>query len=298
MKLILLVCLLGAALAGKKKKGGEKSVDKNQCVKIMKKGGISEDFPKHVSHAIHSLTFEDIRMYFTKKAAENNKIPVVNPLLREQPRVLQNAPYMNYDDEFVTDGMRHFDVIMQGINMDGWHLTSFELLESLSHVYHMSEIWANAGKKYKKVAKRLKVDSELCECVRDMEGNGLAKYLELTAFQIRYPGITSGNKTITDSYKGGFLDYHISYGLQERPKNIIKALMDFDFSGTDEELINGVVDKLTDEAGYDEEPHDPEDEARHSREHWEWCKGMLKGLMTPELIYDTAVFMRCQLNLE
>ena len=64
------------------------------------------------------------------------------------------------------------------------------------------------------------------------------------------------------------------------------------------QLINGVVDKLTDEAGYDEEPHDPEDEARHSREHWEWCKGMLKGLMTPELIYDTAVFMRCQLNLE
>ena len=51
-------------------------MDKNQCVKIMKKGGISEDFPKHVSHAIHSLTVEDIRMYFTKKAAENNKIPV------------------------------------------------------------------------------------------------------------------------------------------------------------------------------------------------------------------------------
>ena len=38
--------------------------------------------------------------------------------------------------------------IMKGVNMDGWHLSSFELLEKLSHVYHMSEIWAAAGKKY------------------------------------------------------------------------------------------------------------------------------------------------------
>ena len=35
---------------------------------------------------------------------------------------------------------------------------------------------------------------------------------------------------------GGFLDYHISYGLEERPKNIVKRLMDFDFSGSDEEV--------------------------------------------------------------
>ena len=42
--------------------------------------------------------------------------------------------------------------IMKGVNMPGWHLTAFELLEKLSHVYHMSEIWASAGKKYKKVS--------------------------------------------------------------------------------------------------------------------------------------------------
>ena len=35
---------------------------------------------------------------------------------------------------------------------------------------------------------------------------------------------------------GGFLDYHISYGLQERPKNLVDELMNFDFSGTDEEV--------------------------------------------------------------
>lgn len=287
----LLLCLLVATVSAKSKNG--------QCASVMKKGGLSKDFAKHVSHAIHSLTVEDIRMYFNKKAGEDNNIPVVNPMLRDQPRVLDNAPFMGYDTEFVTDGMKHFDVIMRGVNMPGWRLTAFELLEKLSHVYHMSEIWAAAGKKYQKIISRgkLDVDSELCECVRDMESNGLAKYLQLTAFQIRYPGITSGNSTITDSYLGGFLDYHISYGLEERPKNIVKKLMSFDFSGTDEELIRDVVENLVDEAGFDEEPHDPEEEAAHSREHWEWCVGMLKGLMTDALIKDTATFMHCQLNL-
>lgn len=287
MRIFFLVCLLGIVAA-----------KKDKCFKTMRKGGISDLFAKHVSHAIHSLTVEDLKMYFTKKAGENNKIPVVNPMLRDQPRVLDNAPPSGYDEEFETDGMKHFDLIMKGVNMEGWRLTAFEVLERLSHVYHMSEIWVAAGKKYKKVAKRLDRNSDLCECVRDTESNGLAKYLELTAFQIRYPGITSGNKNITDAYLGGFLDYHISYGLQERPKNLVKALMNFDFSGTDEELIPKVVDELMDEAGFDEEPHDPWEEAAESKAHWDWCVGELKKLMTPELIYDTAVFVHCQLNLE
>lgn len=287
MKLFLFACLLGAALAAK-----------NQCEKIMKKGGVSDSFAKHVSHAVHSLTIEDIKMYFNKHVGENNGIPVVNPMLRDPQRVLANAPVMGYDDEFVTDGMKHFDVIMAGVNMKGWHLTAFELLERLSHVYHMSEIWASAGKKYKKVAKRVEVDSELCDCVRDIDSNGLSKYLQLTAFQIRYPGITSGNTTVTDAYLGGFLDYHISYGLEERPKNIVKSLMSFDFSGSDEELIEDVVNNLVDEAGFEAEEHDIYEEMKHSREHWEWCKGELKGLLTPQLVYDTALFMHCQLNVQ
>ena len=42
----------------------------------MKKEGVSVDFPKHVSHAIHSLNIEDIRRFFNKDVGENNKIPV------------------------------------------------------------------------------------------------------------------------------------------------------------------------------------------------------------------------------
>ena len=48
----------------------------NECKEIMEKDGISDLFAKHVSHAIHSLTVEDLRMYFNKDAGENNNIPV------------------------------------------------------------------------------------------------------------------------------------------------------------------------------------------------------------------------------
>ena len=52
-----------------------------------------------------------------------------------------------------------------------------------------------------------------------------------------------------------------------------------------------------DESKFNEEPHDPEEEARHSREHWEWCVRELTKVMTPELLYDTAVFMHCRLDV-
>ena len=51
-------------------------VSENKCSRTMKKGGISDLFAKHVSHAIHSLTIEDLQMYFTKGVGENNNIPV------------------------------------------------------------------------------------------------------------------------------------------------------------------------------------------------------------------------------
>ena len=57
------------------------------------------------------------------------------------------------------------------------------------------------------------------------------------------------------------------------------------------------MEKLMDESAYHKEPYDPAEKARHSRENWEYCVNELRKLMTPELMCDTAVFMRCQLNL-
>lgn len=65
----------------------------------------------------------------------------------------------------------------------------------------MAEIWDKAAEQYKMVEKLLDPESDICSCVTDIESNDVLNYLNLLAFKIKYPGITSGNKTITDHCK-------------------------------------------------------------------------------------------------
>ena len=62
----------------------------------------------------------------------------------------------------------------------------------------MAEIWEKTSENYKMVARLLDPDSDICTCITDVENNDVLNYMNLLAFKIRYPGITSGNKTITD----------------------------------------------------------------------------------------------------
>ena len=78
--------------------------------------------------------------------------------------------------------------------------TTFDILVQRSHTISTPRI-INIILQQIVSRQKIDVDSELCKCVKDTKSNGLAKYLELTAFQIRYPGITSGNSTITDTCK-------------------------------------------------------------------------------------------------
>ena len=84
------------------------------------------------------------------------------------------------------------------MNRIGWGLTYYNPLGTLTHAFHMAEIWDRAAEQYKTVAQLLDPESDLCACVTDIEENDLLNYLNLLAFKIRYPGITSGNKTFTD----------------------------------------------------------------------------------------------------
>ena len=65
----------------------------------------------------------------------------------------------------------------------------------------MAEIWDHAAKQYKIVEKLLDPESDICGCVTDIENNDILNFLNVLAFQMRYPGITTGNKTITDFCK-------------------------------------------------------------------------------------------------
>merc|ERR1719210_1562654 len=64
----------------------------------------------------------------------------------------------------------------------------------------MAEMWDRTREQYKMVERLLDPESDLCACMTDIEKNDLLNYMNLLAFKIRYPGITSGNKTITDEY--------------------------------------------------------------------------------------------------
>ena len=84
------------------------------------------------------------------------------------------------------------------MNRTWWGITNYNTLETLLHAYHMAEIWEKTSENFKMVARLLDPDSDICTCITDVENNDVLNYMNLLAFKIRYPGITSGNKTITD----------------------------------------------------------------------------------------------------
>ena len=60
----------------------------------------------------------------------------------------------------------------------------------------MAEMWTNAQEKYKFIEKLLDPESDICACVTDIENNDVMNYMNLLAFKIKYPGITSGNASV------------------------------------------------------------------------------------------------------
>lgn len=90
---------------------------------------------------------------------------------------------------------------MRNMNRTWWGITNYNTLDKLTHAFHMAEIWDKTTEQYRMVEKLLDPQSDLCECVTDIEENDVLNYLNLLAFKIKYPGITSGNKTLTDNCK-------------------------------------------------------------------------------------------------
>ena len=72
---------------------------------------------------------------------------------------------------------------------------SYSVLDKVAHALHMSELWNLAVENYKYIEKLLDPESDICACVTDIENNDVLNYLNLLAFKIKYPGITSGNET-------------------------------------------------------------------------------------------------------
>merc|ERR1711890_37611 len=114
------------------------------------------DFP----HTFHSPTLQAVDRYFppTTTTTQTIRIPVVNPdLLSPLPL---SPP--DYDIRVYTD------------------------LERVVHAAHMEEIWYQAGKVYTDIQEGGGTrEPGLCECVRDVESNGVIRMLRVIANKAR-----------------------------------------------------------------------------------------------------------------
>lgn len=289
--LIISVFIIGAVVADQS--------SSTECPAVLKAAGVSDMFAPMIAHSVHSLTLEDIRYFFDADATEENGIPTVNMDLLSDTRVLPNAPLIGYDDDFSTMGMKAFDLVMRNMNRTWWGITNYNTLETLLHAYHMAEIWDKTTEKYKTVARLLDPESEICACMTDVENNDVLNYMNLLAFKIRYPGITSGNKTITDQYieqrKRRSAAYRIAYDLSLQtpaPQAAHFRSLDFDgfdFDLPDVELLGDIAEKLVDNEEVISQHID-------SSEHWEFWKNLIKQGMDESGFYDLAVFLFCTLN--
>jgi len=289
-----------------------------RCPRIMTDAGLSPNFAPMVTHSIHSLTVEDIRYYFKPDATEDNGIPTVNLDVRSEERILPNAPLIGYDEDFTTKGLKSFDLVMRNMNRTWWGIPQYSVLEKVAHALHMAEAWENAVGEYKMIQRLLDPESDVCACVRDIENNGVLNHLNLIAFKIRYPGITSGNATLygkyfteantTDSttegtpqrkkrspepwkasYSAG--GYTVSYSAGKDKPSFHRSVSfeGIDFERSDVELLKDVAEKLVD--------HDIV-MVHHidNPEHWEYWKNFLKLPREEAAYYDIAMFMFCMLN--
>ena len=108
--------------------------------------------------------------------------------------------------------------VMRNMNRTGHYQTRDDnILVQIAHVLHMAELWEKVAESYKNIARLLDPESDICACVTDIENNDILNYLNLIAFKLRYPGITSGNHTLTDRCKYTLTD-RCKYPLTDRCK--------------------------------------------------------------------------------
>ncbi|XP_063688307.1 uncharacterized protein LOC134821531 [Bolinopsis microptera] len=164
----------------------------------------------------------------------------------------------------------------------------------------MAEIWDNTAEQYRLVERLLDPESDVCGCATNVAENDILNYLNLMAFKIKYPGITSGNKTITDHYlesrekrsadPGRYdIGYRVSYNFRFSGEGSQADFDGIDFDLSDIELLKDIAEKLVDDDGVLTVHAD-------SAEHWKVWRKMVKHGMEESGYYDLAVFMFCMLN--
>ena len=250
----------------------------------MKEHGLSKRFPGAVAHGVHSITLEDIQHYFKPDATEDNMVPTLNYDATSKKAVLRNAPLYGYDTSFDTTGMRHADQVLKHMDNKMWDLKYYNTLEKLVHTLHMDEVWAKTKLHYDRL-KELRLGKSICECVTDVDNNGIMKVMHFMNLKIRYPGLTSGK--LMKMEDGGYVDWSGNIYNYTFFVDISQPLLQFDFTQDVEDNLQRAYGELVDD--------DKGMKHLDSEKQWQvWKKGM-KSIVKQDN-YELAMFLYCALN--
>jgi len=162
--------------------------------------GVSKSFDAMVAHGVHSMTVDDLKK-FDSLATENNFVPTIDFDLHSEHAILPYAPDLKNDENetSLTEGMKVLDLVLSHMNEKHWDISAFNPLERIVHAFHMREVWARVKIEFDKINKTVQApDSEACQCIMDLENNGIMKVMRFMAMGIREPGLVYGDPTFSD----------------------------------------------------------------------------------------------------
>jgi len=274
------------------------------CPTPLSEVGIDRYFGGMVAHTLHSLTLEDIRHYYKKDVTVDNGIPTVNyDLSPNVTRVLANAPLSGYDLRFKTMAMKHTDQVLSKMDTKDWGLRHDSIVESLVHAHHMAELWERSRPHYENFVKS-PPRNKVCKCLRRIDENGVIAKLELLALKIKFPGLLSGVPDLPYGKNAGastprrikFPNYRFDatyrFEITRKKGNAqeeyLNKLMQFDFGGDEEDVVDRAMKELQD--GEESIIAPLVDE-----EGWKvWKEGLTKG--DEPVDRQFGMFMYCMLN--
>lgn len=117
---------------------------------------------------------------FEPEVTVRNSIPTVNRNLSSPDAVLGNAPPAE-QSPFTSIAMKTADRILS--HMDDSYLAYAGNIELMLHELHMQEMWHTVKVDYDALKNTLPANDtwEFCQCAKNVNGNGVMKYLRLFA---------------------------------------------------------------------------------------------------------------------
>jgi len=184
-----------------------------------------------IGHFTHSLTLRDLRRYFDPNATAVNYVPTINRDIKSDTPLLLHAPqFPELDGD--TEAMKTLDMVLSHMDDKNWDIKGYTTLERVAHAFHMEAIWAKAKTYFDEMQRSPAPPSpQLCDCVMDVDNNGILKFLRYSALEIREPQLVY-SRQLTDfgpnappkdyqNYQQGRKKRSVDTGLKNGPQNLL-----------------------------------------------------------------------------